>query len=220
MSAPSDRDPRFDRAAIGDGGLLDAHGAGPQPDRSRSRSLFAACVGLGCALFAAVYTARYSGRFDAGVYDENAAASRGEAAAAKPDPVAAGRRLFNSAGACVTCHQPTGQGIPGVYPPLAGSEWVNGPGDRAARILLCGLKGPLTVRGTVFPGAAAMPSFGASGFNWSDAKIAFVLTYVRQEWGNKAPPVTADTVARIRREVGPRREWTQEELSGAGRSAP
>jgi mono/diheme cytochrome c family protein len=165
----------------------------------------------GCVLFAATYLNRYSGHFSPLIFDENALPSDGTVAF-KVDPVAQGKKLFNSAGACVTCHQATGLGIPGVYPPLAGSEWANGPEERVIRILLYGLKGPIQVKGTNFPGTAAMPSFGTTGFNWNDEKIAEVLTYVRQEWDNKSPAIEAATVAKVRQQVGDRKEWTQEEL--------
>ena len=90
----------------------------------------------------------------------------------------------------------TGQGIPNIYPPLAGSEFANGSEEAVVRIVLHGLSGPITVEGKQFNNQ--MPAFGASGFAWTDAKIAWVLTYVRQEWGNKAPEVTEETVTRIR----------------------
>jgi len=215
MSAPEGQDPRFDRAAFGDDQMVDAHekALGPQPDERahyRLAPLILLLALSGCVLFAAMYVIRYSGHFNALTYDENAKGP--QTAVVKVDPIAQGKRLFNSAGACVTCHQTTGQGIPGVYPPLAGSEWATGPEERNIRILLYGLKGPVQVKGVSFPGAAVMPSFGTSGFNWNDEKIAEVLSYVRQEWGNQAPPVDAAKVAQVRQQVGERKEWTQEEL--------
>jgi mono/diheme cytochrome c family protein len=216
MSAPENQDPRFDKAAFGDGQLVDAHekALGPQPDERahyRLVPLILLFVLSGCVLFAAMYVIHYSGHFSPLIYNENALPLQ-TTAVVKVDPIAQGKKLFNSAGACVTCHQQTGQGIPGVYPPLAGSDWVNGPDERIIRILLYGLKGPVQVKGVSFPGAAAMPSFGSAGFNWSDEKIAEVLSYVRQEWDNKAPPVDAAKVAEVRKQVGERKEWTQEEL--------
>ena len=148
---------------------------------------------------------------EVGVYDENEQATQTEAAV-KIDPVAMGKRLFSTPTACIQCHQATGLGIAGTYPPLAGSEFVNGPDDRIIRILLDGLKGPVKVKGTTFPGVTVMPSFGPSGFNWTDDKIADVLTYVRQEWGNKAPPVDAAKVAQIRQQVATHEAWTAEEI--------
>jgi mono/diheme cytochrome c family protein len=217
MSAPLNQDPRFDRAALGDDAVQVEHEKllGPQPDERahyRLLPLVMLFVLSGAVLFAATYLNRYSGHFDPAIYNENSLPGTGAAAAAAVDPVAFGKKIFNSPSYCVTCHQPTGQGIPGVYPPLAGSDWVNGTEDRAIRIVLYGLGGPVTVKGTSFAGAAAMPSFGTSGFNLSDDKIAAVLTYVRQEWGNTAPAVTAEKVAAIRAQVGEHKAWTADEL--------
>ena len=216
MSAPGNQDPRFDRAAFGDDQLVDAHekALGPRADEHahyKLGPLILLFVLSGCVLYSAMYVIHYSGHFNSLIYDENALPSRGTAVV-KADPIAQGKRLFNSAGACYTCHQPTGQGIPGTYPPLAGSEWVNGPDDRTIRILLSGLTGPLQVKGAAFPGAAPMPSFGTSGFNWNDEKIAAVLTYVRQEWGNKAGAITPEQVTAIHTKEGDRKEWSADEL--------
>ena len=130
----------------------------------------------------------------------------------KIDPVALGKTQFNAV--CITCHQSTGLGIAGIYPPLAGSEWVNGPSARLIRIVLYGLKGQITVEGHAY-GAAAMPVFGqvaGSAYNWNDEKVAAVLTYVRQEWGNKSGPVTADEVAAVHKAIGDRKEMSEAEL--------
>ena len=102
-----------------------------------------------------------------------------------------GAAVFQSR--CVACHQASGQGLPGVFPPLAGSEWVTGPDATAARIVLRGVTGKLTVKGTAYQGA--MPAFADQ---LGDAEIDAVLTHVRSQWGNAAPPVTAATVAAAR----------------------
>jgi mono/diheme cytochrome c family protein len=216
MSAPDNQDPRFDRSAFGDDQLVDAHETAlkPKTDDQAHYSLgplILLFILSGCVLFAAMYTIRYSGHFNNLIYDENEQATQTEAAV-KIDPVAMGKRLFSTPTACIQCHQATGLGIAGTYPPLAGSEFVNGPDDRIIRILLDGLKGPVKVKGTTFPGVTVMPSFGPSGFNWTDDKIADVLTYVRQEWGNKAPPVDAAKVAQIRQQVATHEAWTAEEI--------
>jgi mono/diheme cytochrome c family protein len=163
--------------------------------------------------FSGTYLNRFSGGFSAMIYNENLKPVTG-GVSTKLDPVAMGKILFNSAGACVTCHQPNGQGVPAVYPPLAGSEWAQGSPDRVIRIVLFGLQGPVHVRGADFPGAAVMPAFGPTGtFGWSDEKIADVLTYVRQEWGNKAVAITPDQVAAIRTaEASRNKAWSQDEL--------
>jgi mono/diheme cytochrome c family protein len=91
---------------------------------------------------------------------------------------------------CTPCHQATGMGLPGVFPPLAGSNWVNGRDTTLMQILLHGITGTLTVNGTSYNGS--MPVFGTQ---LSDAEIAAVLTHVRSQWGNKGGPVNASEVA-------------------------
>jgi mono/diheme cytochrome c family protein len=84
---------------------------------------------------------------------------------------------------CVACHQAGGTGVAGVFPPLAGSEWVQGEERVLANILLHGIEGELQVKGTTYKGA--MPSFARLG----DAELAAVATYVRSNWTNAAPKV-------------------------------
>jgi len=97
---------------------------------------------------------------------------------------------------CAACHQATGAGLPNVFPPIAESEWVNGPAENLIRIQLRGLMGEITVKGakynSVMPPNAAM----------TDKEIADVLTYVRTNFGNKASAVTPAMVKKFRGEVG------------------
>jgi len=217
MSLPSSSDSRFDRAAASDDSVLSAHEQilAPHGDDKAHYPLLP--LGMlfmvsGFILFAATYLNRYSGHFDKTVFNEDALPTSGPGVSAPIDPVAMGKRLFNSGGACVTCHQANGQGIPGVYPPLAGSEWAQGPEARVIRILLDGLKGPVTVEGKTF-GASVMPAFGPHQFNWSSEKISQVLTYVRQEWGNKGGPITAAQVEAVAAQIGDHAEWSSDELT-------
>lgn len=90
---------------------------------------------------------------------------------------------------CVACHQATGAGLPGVFPPLAGAEWVVGSDKVAAAILLHGITGKLTVKGAEYNGA--MPAFKDK---MNDAEIAAVLSHIRANFGNGAAKVTADVV--------------------------
>ncbi len=100
---------------------------------------------------------------------------------------------------CVACHQATGAGLPGVFPPLAGSEWVTGKDSTLAAVVLHGIEGPLTVKGAAYNGA--MPAFAAQ---LGDAELAAVLTHIRGQWGNGAAAVTAETVAAVRRDTAAR----------------
>lgn len=92
-----------------------------------------------------------------------------------------GKQLFTAN--CAACHQASGKGLPGVFPPLDGSEWVAGDERIVANILLHGVTGEITVMGSTFKGA--MPAFP----QLSDAELAAVATYIRAEWSNKAGAV-------------------------------
>jgi mono/diheme cytochrome c family protein len=209
-------DHRFDSAANGDAELLESHAkiAGKQTDEKGNFSLLPLGLIFGSSaliFWAAVYVTKFSGHYDPKMFDETAPPSTGVEVVAKVDPIVAGKKLYLSA--CVACHLPDGKGIAGVNPPLAGAEWVLGSEERLARIVIHGLKGPITVKGNQYNGA--MPVFGkvpGSGYNWSDDKIAAVLTYIRQEWGNNGSAVSTELVAAIRTKEGGRKEWTAEEL--------
>jgi mono/diheme cytochrome c family protein len=113
--------------------------------------------------------------------------------------------------ACLPCHQPEGKGLPGVYPPLTGSEWVRGDTTRLIKIVLHGLTGKLNVAGQDFggPNAVPMPSFGGL----TDEQIADVLTFVRKEFGANASPVSVDEVKKLRAAIADRvKPWTAQEL--------
>lgn len=121
-----------------------------------------------------------------------------------PAPAAAGAVVDGAAvfaSRCVACHQATGAGLPGVFPPLAGSEWVAAKEATLAALVLHGVNGTLTVKGSTYNGA--MPAFGGQ---LQDAELAAVLTHIRSQWGNTAAAVSADTVASVRKETAARSE--------------
>lgn len=99
-----------------------------------------------------------------------------------------GRQIFVAN--CQACHQAAGQGLPGVFPPLAGASWVTGDPELLTQIVLHGLSGPIEVAGNTYNGM--MPGFGAQ---LGDAELAAVLSFIRQEWGNGSAPVAAAAVA-------------------------
>ncbi len=117
------------------------------------------------------------------------------------------------AATCKACHQASGLGLPGQFPPLAGSEWVTGSEERLVRIILHGILGEIEVEGETFNGA--MPTWGPT---FKDEDVAAVATYVRTTWGNKASPITTATVTRVRLKYSARTTpWTAAELQ---RSSP
>lgn len=113
---------------------------------------------------------------------------------------------------CFACHQPTGLGLPNMFPPLAGSDWVKAPkADRLIRIVIHGLMGPLKVNGAPFNTPA--PMMPPQGAMLSDKQIADVLTYVRAEFGGGATAVTADMVKAVRDAENARAAmWSEAEL--------
>lgn len=102
-----------------------------------------------------------------------------------------GAALF--AAQCAACHQATGKGLPGVFPPLDGSEWVHGEPRILANILLHGITGEIEVEGQKFQGQ--MPAFA----QLSDAELAGVASYIRGAWSNKAEAITAELFAAERK---------------------
>jgi mono/diheme cytochrome c family protein len=109
---------------------------------------------------------------------------------------------------CAPCHQPSGLGLVDQFPPLDGSEWVMGSEARLLRVIMQGLTGEIEVAGEMFRGA--MPGWGLL---LDDNQIAAVATFIRSNWGNKAPPVVAASAARVRKETAERKTpWTEREL--------
>ncbi|MDF1656445.1 MAG: cytochrome c [Verrucomicrobiales bacterium] len=86
-----------------------------------------------------------------------------------------GKKVYNN---CIACHQASGLGIPGQFPPLVGSEWVDQGTARLGAIMIHGINGPFKVAGQTYN--QLMPAWN----NLSDEKIAQVVTYIRREFGS------------------------------------
>ena len=167
--------------------------------------------------WAGAYLGVFHGGFSPTVFDEN----KSSPVLLFPAPVKAGAGTADAGaqqtlaqigkgvyGNCQTCHQPTGAGIPNQFPPLAGSEWVNGSEKRVVAILLKGIQGPITVEGKTFNGA--MPAWEKT---LSDKKIAGAASYIRSEFGNKSPEISEAKVAAARKEFAAQvAPWTEAEL--------
>lgn len=216
MSTPSDNDSRLEAAAASDESIRQVHAQlqGRRPEKAHGYSktplvlLGVMCIAV---FFGSIYVAHYSIRFDPLVVNEYA--NRAKPGAPKAVVVTAamrGKRVYTQV--CLACHQQNGLGLPGVYPPLVGSEWVAGTEERTIRIVLHGLSGPIQVAGKDFNNV--MAPLGAA---LNDQQIADVLSYVRQEWGNTGPEVAVETVARVRAATADRRApWTAPELLAIG----
>ena len=161
------------------------------------------------ALLAGLILVVSAGRFTAGAQKASAkpAAKRAAVNAHPASPPIDGSKLFSVT--CAACHQVSGEGLGETYPPLVGSEWVTGSDARMVRIILQGLSGPVDVAGQSFDGA--MPAWGGV---LKDPEIAAIATYVRSAWGNKAAPITAETVAAVRTATSSRKTpWTAPEIA-------
>lgn len=159
------------------------------------------------------YLGRYSGEFGLATHvaiagrDVGTASSvREQTEAAISDPVAAGQRIY--ANNCASCHQGSGEGIPGAFPPLVGSEWVTGAPETLTLILLHGMQGPIEVAGQSYNGL--MPAWQDL---LKDEEIAAVATFLRQLGENSAPPVGPEVVSELRTRHADRSTfWTADEV--------
>jgi len=121
-----------------------------------------------------------------------------------------GKRLYTAN--CAQCHQATGLGQAGVYPPLAESEWVIGSKNRLISILHKGIAGVIHVKGNVYNNN--MPAWGdGAPVQLKDDQIAAILTYIRSDWGNSASPIQTDEVAVKRKALASMTNpWTESGL--------
>jgi len=127
---------------------------------------------------------------------------------AVPAGQSAGADLYQR---CVSCHQANGEGLPGSFPPLAGSEYVTASNTSVPiQIVIRGMQGPLTVKGVQYNGL--MPPYGL-GIEMSDDEVAAVLTHARSSWGNNASPITAQEVAAVRAQAAGKPPVTAEEVA-------
>src|SRR5437879_7486979 len=149
------------------------------------------------------YLGRFSGSFSGDSLDpgivpapkKGGGQNQGPQQATELSTAERGKKVFMAN--CAVCHQASGQGSQSQgYPPLAGSEITNGGSRRAAMVVMKGLQGPITVKGQKF-GSAVMQPWETLG----DQKVADVLTYERQEWGNHGGPVTKEQIAALRKEL-------------------
>ena len=125
---------------------------------------------------------------------------------------ARGQALYEGHAACFGCHGKQGQGVDGMAPPLANSEWVTADPQRLIKILLHGLSGPITVNGVNYQLPMVMPGLGANS-SFSDEDNADIATYIRNNWGNAAGAVSAAAVAEVRAQTAKRTQpYTASEL--------
>lgn len=219
----ADQNKRAEQAAVNDASLQEVHAIllreKSEPSEGFSPMPLFLLGFISAVIFGvSVYVVHYRGDFDPLVYDHRFDAEAAKAAASGPQELtpeqilARGKTAYQT---CVACHQASGLGVAGVYPPLAGSEWVTGSEERLIRVLLHGLNGPIQVKGNTYNGL--MPAFGkvpGGGYNWNNERISQVLSYIRHEWGNNASFITKEQVdVVLKAEAARAKPWTQDELA-------
>src|SRR5438105_6819191 len=163
------------------------------------------------------YLGGYSGNFSGDSLDiayippkKTGPGGAGQQQQAELSPRDRGKKIF--AANCQTCHQANGLGVPGQYPPLAGSEFTTGGSQRMGMIVLKGLQGPVTVKGQQY-GTAVMQPWDKT---LTDKQIGDVMTFERSEWGNSASPVTPEQIAALRKELANHPEsYTEHDILAA-----
>lgn len=110
----------------------------------------------------------------------------------------AGKAVYEGKGTCLNCHGATGEGTPGVFPPLAKSDYLAGLSKNdIIKQTLYGATEPITVNGTQYPGSVMSASMNA--VELTDQEVADVVNYVLNNFGNSLGTVTADEVKAVRK---------------------
>jgi mono/diheme cytochrome c family protein len=223
MSQPNEGQDRLDYQETAD--ITEVHAAISREHAEPSAEvtpiptwLSVVCAAALC--WAGAYIGIFHGGFNGKVYNEyesspsaffplpGGALAGGGGPAAELPPLAFGEKVYKDI--CQACHQANGLGLPGQFPALSGSEWVDGSEyneKRVVALLLKGLKGPITVKGASFNNQ--MPSQETLG----PKKIAAVLTYVKQAWGNKGGEIAEAQVAAAKKEFADHSDqWTVEDI--------
>ncbi len=105
-----------------------------------------------------------------------------------------GKKVYK--GYCMTCHGPDGEGQPGIYPPLAKSDFIK-KHDKIyiLRAVIFGLSGPIKVNGKRYNGVMnPLPK------TYTDKDIAAVATYIYNSWGNPGGVITVEDVKKAKKE--------------------
>jgi mono/diheme cytochrome c family protein len=134
-----------------------------------------------------------------------------------PEVYKKGKEIFTRDGYCGTCHRADGSGIVNSgFPPLKQTPFVLGNDETLIKIVLKGLQGPMELNGQKYDGQVPMTPFEGL---LNDEEVAAVLSYVRNSFGNKAAPVTAEKVKMIREKIKDKKGFynPEELLSNRGK---
>jgi nitrite reductase (NO-forming) len=106
------------------------------------------------------------------------------------ESIARGKNIYVAQ--CITCHMEAGEGIEGVYPPLAKSDYLMADKKRSAQQVLYGATGEMKVNGKVY-------NTEMSAFDLTDQQASDVLNYIRNSFGNKGGAITPEEVKAARK---------------------
>ena len=104
--------------------------------------------------------------------------------------IARGKEIYFAQ--CMTCHLEAGEGIEGVYPPLAKSDYLMADKKRTITQLLKGASGPIKVNGKPYDGEM-------TAFDMNDQELSDILNYIRNSWGNKGEAVKPEEILAARK---------------------
>jgi nitrite reductase (NO-forming) len=104
--------------------------------------------------------------------------------------IARGKDVYTTQ--CITCHMEQGEGIEGLYPPLAKSDYMMADKKRSIEQVLYGVTGEMKVNGVTYDGVM-------TGVDLSDEEVSDVLNYVRNSFGNKGAALTPEEVKSARK---------------------
>jgi mono/diheme cytochrome c family protein len=138
---------------------------------------------------------RLSGGVEKEAADHKEAKAPSHLDASGKEQFLAGQKIYFREGFCVTCHQANGKGLDPAFPSLEKSPWMEGDPDRLIKLAMYGLMGPIEVNVKKYDGQVPMTPFAGM---LNDSEMASVLTFVRNSFGNKQPPILPDQVAKVR----------------------
>ncbi len=104
--------------------------------------------------------------------------------------VVRGKEIYSTY--CMSCHQEQGEGIDGLYPPVAKSDYLMADKNRSIIQVLYGASGEMTVNGKVY-------TMEMMGIDLSAEETSDVLNYIRNSFGNKGAAVTPSEVTKLKK---------------------
>jgi len=104
-----------------------------------------------------------------------------------------GEEIYNKV--CLACHQADGSGVPMMFPPVTQSKFINGDNEQLIRVILDGMSGPVEIKGEEYN--SIMPP---QKDNLDDQEVSDLIYYLRNSFSNSAGDITAEEVARIRKQ--------------------